>query len=110
MHISRHPAWSSTPGRPRTLGRSAALSLHGAAVIIVLHHFSLLRQRVGVSTESVLTSAKDLAALWEETRSRLDLPFDRTAFRAACNDEFAPWDTLLRDGDHVAFLPPVSGG
>ena len=30
--------------------------------------------------------------------------------RAAVNDEFIPWDHLLKDGDHIAFLPPMSGG
>jgi len=29
---------------------------------------------------------------------------------ASRNQEFAPWDTPLRSGDEVAFLPPVSGG
>jgi molybdopterin converting factor subunit 1 len=36
------------------------------------------------------------------------------AFRAiviaARNQEFAPWNTALADGDEIAFLPPVSGG
>lgn len=29
---------------------------------------------------------------------------------ATRNQEFSPWDTELRAGDEVAFLPPVSGG
>ncbi len=28
----------------------------------------------------------------------------------AVNEEYAPWTTPLRDGDDIAFLPPVSGG
>jgi molybdopterin synthase catalytic subunit len=30
--------------------------------------------------------------------------------RTAVNAEFAPAETVLRDGDEVAFLPPMSGG
>ena len=30
--------------------------------------------------------------------------------RVAINTEFADWDIPLRDGDEVAFLPPMSGG
>ncbi len=29
---------------------------------------------------------------------------------AAVNQEYAGGDTVLRDGDEVAFLPPVAGG
>jgi len=34
----------------------------------------------------------------------------RTSVVASRNQEFAAWDTPLRSGDEVAFLPPVSGG
>jgi molybdopterin converting factor subunit 1 len=34
----------------------------------------------------------------------------RSSVVASRNQEFAAWDTLLRTGDEVAFLPPVSGG
>jgi sulfur-carrier protein len=34
----------------------------------------------------------------------------RPSVVASRNQEFAAWDTPLRTGDEVAFLPPVSGG
>ena len=34
----------------------------------------------------------------------------RDSVAAAINQEYAPWNTPLRAGDEVAFLPPVSGG
>jgi len=34
----------------------------------------------------------------------------RSSLVAARNREFAAWDTPLRTGDEVGFLPPVSGG
>jgi molybdopterin converting factor subunit 1 len=34
----------------------------------------------------------------------------RSSVVASRNQEFAAWDTSLRSGDEVAFLPPVSGG
>lgn len=34
----------------------------------------------------------------------------RSSLVASCNQEFVAWETHLRTGDEVAFLPPVSGG
>ena len=34
----------------------------------------------------------------------------RSSVVASCNQEFASWNTPLRSGDEIAFLPPVSGG
>jgi len=39
-----------------------------------------------------------------------DLAQYRSSVVASRNQEFAAWDTRLRSGDEVAFLPPVSGG
>jgi molybdopterin converting factor subunit 1 len=39
-----------------------------------------------------------------------DLAKYRSSVVASRNQEFAAWDTPLRAGDEVAFLPPVSGG
>lgn len=33
-----------------------------------------------------------------------------THCRAAVNEEYMPAETVLRDGDEVAFIPPMSGG
>lgn len=34
----------------------------------------------------------------------------RPSLAAAVNEDLAKWDTPLKEGDEVAFLPPVSGG
>ena len=34
----------------------------------------------------------------------------RRGVSCAVNAEFATWGLVVRDGDEVAFLPPVSGG
>jgi molybdopterin converting factor small subunit len=49
--------------------------------------------------------------LWERvTAERPDLRELRTATRFAVNGEYATPEAALRDGDEVAFLPPMSGG
>lgn len=77
---------------------------------IDVRYFASLRETAGTATETVDTQATDLAALYAELQSRhgFTLPIDR--LRASLDGAFARWDTPLRDGADVAFLPPVSGG
>jgi molybdopterin converting factor small subunit len=35
---------------------------------------------------------------------------DKTNLRVAVNGDWADWNSPLKDGDEVAFLPPLSGG
>jgi molybdopterin converting factor subunit 1 len=74
--------------------------------------FGKLREIVGRGEEFV-----DLAegavieqALERFTQMHPELMKYRPSMVASRNQEFAPWNTPLRYGDEVAFLPPVSGG
>lgn len=69
--------------------------------------FAGLRQAAGFKREVV--SLPEEATVGELLDSRLPSLRDRT-FYVAVNEEFAQRDTVLRDGDEVALLPPVSGG
>jgi molybdopterin converting factor subunit 1 len=50
----------------------------------------------------------DAAAVLSERDARLNGILDRT--RVAVAADFAEPDTPLKDGDELAFLPPMSGG
>ena len=50
----------------------------------------------------------DVAARLAEQNARLASLLTRT--RVAVATDFATPDTVLKDGDEVAFLPPMSGG
>ena len=74
--------------------------------------FAALSDMLGVqSLEFELTepiSAEDLfmkAALQRKVTEPPSYPI-----RYAINEEFASGNTLLKDGDIVAYLPPMSGG
>jgi molybdopterin synthase catalytic subunit len=55
----------------------------------------------GASVEDVWTAA---------AADRPGLGEFRQGVSCAVNTEFASWSSTVRDGDEVAFLPPVSGG
>lgn len=56
---------------------------------------------------SSLETVRDLLAAKGD---RWDLALQRDKLLVAVNQEMTPWDTLLSDGDEVAFFPPVTGG
>ncbi len=80
-----------------------------------LVYLARLRDAFGRSREQIeLPSASTVSALLDHLRGRGD-PWTRElaparAVRVAINQEMAPVSDVLRDGDEVAFLPPVTGG
>ena len=79
-------------------------------VQVTVLYFASLRDAAGVASERIETEAADLRSLYEGLKSRRGLPFPPQQLRVAVNGEFARWDEPPRDGDEIAFIPPVSGG
>jgi sulfur-carrier protein len=85
-----------------------------ATLTVSVLYFAALRDLAGVAEELVaLPSASPvevsellhtLEQAHEALRGRL------ASVRVAVNEEFAPLSTLLRGGEVVALIPPVSGG
>jgi molybdopterin converting factor subunit 1 len=77
---------------------------------IEIQYFAVLRERAGVSRETVETAAATAADLYDELAARHDFGLPRGMLRVAVNDEFADWSHRLAAGDRVVFIPPVAGG
>ena len=74
---------------------------------ITVRYFATIRERVGKSEETLDASAgTSVADVWRQATGQ-PLP-ERTL--AAVNQEYAALDQPVRDGDEVAFFPPVTGG
>jgi molybdopterin synthase sulfur carrier subunit len=79
-------------------------------------YFAALRERMGSNEEDVAPPAgiTTIADLITHLRDRN--PAGAAAFaqpglvRAAVNQEFANLQSTIRDGDEIAFFPPVTGG
>jgi molybdopterin synthase sulfur carrier subunit len=77
-------------------------------------YFAWLRERTGLSRETVETQAPTVAALVEELRARgeghaLALS-DLRAVRAAADRRLVAFDAPLAGVREVAFFPPMTGG
>ena len=72
--------------------------------------FASLSETAGWSERQLPLTATDRTAhdLWRQLQ--LGGPELPTTVRVAINQTFASSHTPLRDGDELAFLPPISGG
>ncbi|MBV1829996.1 MoaD/ThiS family protein [Komagataeibacter sp. AV436] len=77
---------------------------------IELQYFAQLQDEAGRGHERRQTPAPTAAALYDELRNVYGFALAPACMRVAINAAFAPWDQPLREGDHVAFIPPVTGG
>lgn len=71
-------------------------------------YFASLRDRLGRAEDRLaategMTVGQVWAALWPDT----PLPLNTLT---AVNMEYASLEQIVRDGDEVAFFPPVTGG
>lgn len=74
---------------------------------ITVRYFASLRERLGKSEEHIdLAGISRVQDVWERVAGG-DAP-PRTL--VAVNQEYADFKSTVRDGDEVAFFPPVTGG
>ncbi|MBL7648048.1 MAG: MoaD/ThiS family protein [Candidatus Hydrogenedentes bacterium] len=73
-------------------------------------YYAKLREERGCSEETLKSEAETPAALYEALRSAFGFTLRPAQLGVAVNEAFAPWDTTLKDGDTVVFIPPVAGG
>lgn len=73
---------------------------------ITVKFFARLREQVG-QAELTLEQADDVQSVWNQSTDNMTLP-DNTL--CAINMEYVDIHTQVKDGDEVAFFPPVTGG
>lgn len=83
---------------------------------MTLLYFAWVRQTVGTGEEEMALPAhvRDVRGLIAHLKSRSDAYAcafaDESRIRAAVNQHHAGPDAPVREGDEVAFFPPVTGG
>jgi len=79
-------------------------------------YFAWLKEKIGIATEQVLLphEAYNVADLVSDLKTRgggYEDAFENIAIvRVAVNQDHVNFDHVLKDGDEVAFFPPVTGG
>ena len=81
-------------------------------MLVTVRLFARLREIAGAADMQVELPAQATASdAWERiAAAHPELGAFRPSISCAVNEDYAPLTTALRQGDEVAFLPPVSGG
>lgn len=77
---------------------------------IKIVYFASLREQIGREGDQVeIISAKEVQVIdvWKQATGMNELSGN---LLIAVNQEYTSQNTLLKDGDEVAFFPPVTGG
>jgi molybdopterin-guanine dinucleotide biosynthesis protein A len=75
-----------------------------------VQYYAILREQAGRNDETLDTSAATPAELYAELRQRHPFHLTPEQLKVALNSEFGDWQTPLKHGDTVVFIPPVAGG
>ena len=81
-----------------------------SAKTVRIQYYAILREQAGRSEETFDTSAGTPAELYAELRQRHPFQLTSAQLKVALNSEFSDWQTPLKHGDTVVFIPPVAGG
>ncbi|NHO33419.1 MoaD/ThiS family protein [Acetobacter fallax] len=73
-------------------------------------YFAQPGEQAGRRAETRETSVTTAVAFYEELRVAYGFALPAGQMRVAVNAAFCPWTRSLKEGDHVVFIPPVSGG
>jgi len=80
------------------------------AKTVRIQYYAILREQAGRSEETLDTSAGTPAELYAELQQRHPFQLTSAQLKVALNSEFTDWQTPLKHGDTVVFIPPVAGG
>lgn len=73
---------------------------------IQVKFFASLREKIGVK-DTMIDTATSAGDAWDKTTNHAERPDN---VLVAINLEYAQFDSPVKDGDEVAFFPPVTGG
>jgi molybdopterin synthase sulfur carrier subunit len=87
---------------------STLFVLAGMSMSIKVRYFASLKENLGRTEDNfVHTGLLSVREVWQRVNAETPLPSN---ILVAVNMDYAELNHLVKDGDEVAFFPPVTGG
>jgi len=77
---------------------------------ISITYFAVLRERRGLSSETIQTTCKTVEDLYIHLSQAHSLLFPLRLMRFSKEGQFVKNDCAIQNGDEIGFLPPFAGG
>ena len=77
---------------------------------ITVLFFGKLKETWKTNKTELESNCSSVDSLYSELLEKTADKPHKPSIKVAINDEFVDWDTAIKDGDIIAFLPPASGG
>ena len=77
---------------------------------VTVLYFARMAEIAGCAKETVESVPATASTLYDLVNARHRFGFGCESLRVAIGDRLVGWETVLSDGDEIAFIPPVSGG
>ena len=107
----RHPRRARAPPRHAVhpVEIDVSVRINGRQIMpLQVRYFASLRERMGRAGESLDdVNVASVAEIWARVSQNIPMPANTLV---AVNREYADVDRIVKDGDEVAFFPPVTGG
>lgn len=77
---------------------------------IKIKYFAALKEQATIDEEELETRAKTAEDIFHFLKEKYSFSLTKEQIKVAINDQFEPFDYLLKDGDTLVLIPPVAGG
>lgn len=78
--------------------------------LIELLFFAQLQEEIGSKSIAVEANGLSISEIMKQFLATYDIQHLLDEAMIAVNEEYAQKDTIVSEGDIIAFIPPVSGG
>ena len=110
LELPQGQALDNVNTREEFQSAAAALQRPRVSKTVRVQYYAILREQAGSREETLDTSAATPAELYAELQQRHSFQLTPEQLKVALNSEFGDWQTPLKHGDTVVFIPPVAGG